>query len=122
MGEEIKNTDLWQAELEGRSPEEILLWAWHKFQPRVAFASSLGLEDQALTDMIANLTPGLPVFTLDTGRLFQESYDLLERTESYLLTSGDPDARKGLKIPQHTPSRPWSKTWSQYGRHSGYIR
>ncbi|HVN79076.1 MAG TPA: phosphoadenylyl-sulfate reductase [Terriglobia bacterium] len=78
-----KEIDIWQSSLEGRSPEEILLWAWQSFQPRIAFASSLGLEDQVLTDMIARSIPKLPIFTLDTGRLFQESYDLLERTESH---------------------------------------
>ncbi len=82
------NIDVWQSSLKGCSAEEILLWAWQNFQPKVAFASSLGLEDQVLTDMIAHSVPRLPIFTLDTGRLFQESYDLLERTE----------ARYGLKI------------------------
>ena len=88
MRPEIKEVNIWQSKLEGCSPEEILLWAWRNFKQRVALASSLGLEDQVLTDMIAHSAPRVPIFTLDTGRLFQESYDLLERTES----------RYGLKI------------------------
>ena len=88
MREEAKTADLWKSGFEGESSEEVLLWAWQEFKPRIAFASSLGLEDQVLTDMIAHLIPELPIFTLDTGRLFQESYDLLEQTES----------RYGLKI------------------------
>ena len=44
-----------------------------------AFASSLGAEDMVLTDLIAKHTPGIGVFTLDTGRLPQETYALLQQ-------------------------------------------
>lgn len=52
--------------------------------PRVTLASSLGVEDQVLTHMIASARLPLPVFTLDTGRMFAESYDLIERTRDEL--------------------------------------
>ena len=48
---------------------------------KVAFATSLGAEDQILTDMIMKIDKSVHFFTLDTGRLFQESYDLLDITE-----------------------------------------
>jgi len=50
------------------------------FPGKVVFSSSLGQEDQVITDAI--FRKGLPIriFTLDTGRLFGESYELLERT------------------------------------------
>ena len=48
---------------------------------RVAFASSLGAEDQVLTDMMA-AAPRIPIFTLDTGRLPQETYDLIDDREA----------------------------------------
>lgn len=49
---------------------------------QVAFSSSLGPEDQVITDIIAR--QGLPVriFTLDTGRLFADTYELLDRTRA----------------------------------------
>ena len=53
--------------------------AQQEFGPRAAFASSLGEEDQALTDMIAKAAPAIEVFTLDTGRLFPETYDLIAK-------------------------------------------
>ena len=71
----------WSAGLAGASAAETLRWAEATFPGQVAFASSLGLEDQVLTHLIAQATPIVPVFTLDTGRLFPESYDLLARTE-----------------------------------------
>jgi phosphoadenosine phosphosulfate reductase len=70
-----------ERQLRGMTAEEILAWAWKLFQPRVAFGSSLGMEDQVLTDLISRTVPDLPVFTLDTGRLFPETYNLIERTE-----------------------------------------
>lgn len=70
----------WNEALQGASPSEVLAWAAATFSGRLALASSLGIEDQVLTAMIA--AEGLPigVFTLDTGRLFPEAYDLIEAT------------------------------------------
>ncbi len=50
---------------------------------RIAFATSLGAEDQVITDLIARTGLDIPLFTLDTGRLFPETYDLIDRTESH---------------------------------------
>ncbi len=44
-----------------------------------AFANSLGAEDMVLTDLIAHHFPGISMFTLDTGRLPEETYDLMQR-------------------------------------------
>jgi phosphoadenosine phosphosulfate reductase len=68
------------AELGDASAEEVLATAVRRFPGRVAFASSLGLEDQVLTAMIAEAKLDIPIFTLDTGRLFPETYDLIDRT------------------------------------------
>src|SRR6185436_10816731 len=70
----------WRRELEGVGPEGVLAWARKKFGDRVVLASSLGEEDQVLTQMASGSAPGMTVFTLDTGRLFPETYELLERT------------------------------------------
>ena len=65
----------------GLSPIKILKLAYSEFGSRVSFASSLGEEDQVITDMIATHATGLGVFTVDTGRLFQEVYDLFAKTQ-----------------------------------------
>ena len=44
-----------------------------------AFASSLGAEDMVLTDMIARHRFGIDIFTLDTGRLNEETYEVMEQ-------------------------------------------
>jgi phosphoadenosine phosphosulfate reductase len=62
---------------------EILRIALNTFKGSIALASSLGAEDQALTHMIAKSDPSVRIFTLDTGRMFPESYELLERTNKH---------------------------------------
>lgn len=48
---------------------------------RVAFSTSLGIEDQAVTHAIAAIEAGVDVFTLDTGRHFPETLETLKQTE-----------------------------------------
>ncbi|MEQ1588999.1 MAG: phosphoadenylyl-sulfate reductase [Gallionella sp.] len=55
----------------------VLAGAVRDFSP-VTFANSLGAEDMVLTDLIAKNQPGISMFSLDTGRLPQETYDLMQ--------------------------------------------
>lgn len=50
------------------------------YKGKIGFSTSLGAEDQAITQMIAGIDPDVYIFTLDTGRMFPETYDLLEIT------------------------------------------
>ncbi len=52
------------------------------FKGKIVFSSSFGQEDQVLIDMIWKNNLPIEVFTLDTGRLFQETYDLMDKTKS----------------------------------------
>jgi len=47
----------------------------------IAFSSSFGQEDQAITHAIATQKLPIKIFTLDTGRQFQESYELMDLTK-----------------------------------------
>lgn len=66
----------------GTKTTEILNYFLKENKDQITFASSLGLEDQVLTKMIASVNPKTKIFTLDTGRLFPESYELIERTNN----------------------------------------
>ncbi len=66
--------------LEGKTAPEVLEFFSKEFGNKLAFASSLGAEDQVLTEMIASIGSKVRIFTLDTGRLFPETYDLLDST------------------------------------------
>ena len=75
-----KLTDLpaLQAQLAGASPQDVLAFGLERFGDRLILASSMGVEDVALIDMLARLQPGARVGVLDTGRLHQETYDTLQ--------------------------------------------
>jgi len=51
-----------------------------QFKGRVVFTTSLGIEDQVITDMIFSNNLDIRVVTLDTGRLFEETYKVMNRT------------------------------------------
>jgi phosphoadenosine phosphosulfate reductase len=58
----------------------VLRQAAKEFTP-VVFANSLGAEDMVLTDLIAKHQPDIQMFSLDTGRLPKETYDLIQEVE-----------------------------------------
>jgi len=71
---------------EKMSAEEIIRWALQKYGDKVALASSFGAEDVVLIDMLVKVfnelritNYELRIFTLDTGRLPQETYDVMDR-------------------------------------------
>ncbi len=62
-----------------KTPEDALRWAFGTLHDKVAKASSFGAEDAVITDMMIKLNPKARFFTLDTGRLNQETYDVMDR-------------------------------------------
>ncbi len=83
----------WNEASEGPDAIEVLAWAADEFGDSLAFATAMGLEDQVLVDMIARTGLDIPVFTLDTGRLHQETHELIERTR----------VRYGIKVRVYFP-------------------
>lgn len=64
------------------TPQEVLEWAVNQFGDRMTLASSFGAEDVVLIDILSKITASPRIFFLDTGRLHQETYDVLERVRS----------------------------------------
>jgi phosphoadenosine phosphosulfate reductase len=52
------------------------------FPAQVVFSTSLGQEDQVITDAIAKNKFDVKIFTIDTGRLFPETYELIDKTST----------------------------------------
>ena len=88
-------TEQLREELEGKDAESVLRRAWEAFGTSLVFATSLAAEDQVITDIIARNRWPIPFITLDTGRLFPETYLLLAETEK----------RYGIKIRAFFPDR-----------------
>lgn len=68
------------SKLEQVSLQESLKLIEDLFPRQVVFSSSLGQEDQVITDAIFRNNIPVTVFTIDTGRLFNETYELLDKT------------------------------------------
>ena len=62
------------------SLDETLVFLAKEFPGKVTFSTSFGQEDQVITDFIAKSNTDITIFTLDTGRLFQETYDVFHKT------------------------------------------
>jgi phosphoadenosine phosphosulfate reductase len=95
---EASSTDDWpsaRATLRGASAETVLAWAWRRFGKRLVLASSFGAEDVVLIDLASRVVPELEVFTLDTGRLHPETYEVMEAVRS----------RYGLRLQVFFPDR-----------------
>ncbi|MBI1885501.1 MAG: phosphoadenylyl-sulfate reductase [Chloroflexi bacterium] len=80
---------------EGVPAEKIVRWAAETFLPDIGLASSFGAEDVVLIDIISRVAPDVRIFTLDTGRLPDETYDVMERVRE----------RYGVVIQSYFPDR-----------------
>lgn len=67
-------------ELQNLSAEDIIKYFLKEYKQDAALSSSLGAEDQVLTDMILKVDKDANIFTLDTGRLHPETYDVMDAT------------------------------------------
>lgn len=79
MNEETLN--LWNEEIKRASVDQIIDFAFANLDKPIAVATSLSVEDQWLTHLICSRGHQAHFFTLDTGRLPQETYDTIAATE-----------------------------------------
>ncbi|MGH7629470.1 MAG: phosphoadenylyl-sulfate reductase [Gemmatimonadales bacterium] len=80
-------------EYDDRPPEAVLAWALERYGSRVALCTSFQAEGMMLLDMAWRIDPKVRVFTIDTGRLHQETHDLMDAVRE----------RYGIAIEVHAP-------------------
>lgn len=68
--------------LKAMPPADALAYVIDAFEGRKVFSTSFGIEDQLLTHFIAPYADTVSVFTLDTGRQFNETYEVFQRTQN----------------------------------------
>ncbi len=85
--------DAWRTSLAAADASEILQWALGRWPGRIALCTAFQAEGSVLLDMAWRINPNLRVMTLDTGRLPQETHDLIERVRW----------RYGIRVEVHTP-------------------
>ena len=71
------------AEYEARPAEDVIRWALDTFGPMVAISTSFQAEGMVIVDIAHRIDPDVKVFTIDTGRLPQETYDLIDRVRDH---------------------------------------
>jgi phosphoadenosine phosphosulfate reductase len=69
--------------IENKSIEKSLRILAERFKDKIVFSTSLGLEDQVITHFIFSNDIPIQIFTLDTGRLFNETYSVLNKTNEF---------------------------------------
>src|SRR5256885_17102357 len=62
----------------GAEPTAVLRWAYESY-PRVAIVASFQAESSVIIDIASKISPDIHVLTLDTGRLPQETHDMIDR-------------------------------------------
>jgi len=73
-------------EVAGLDALQILHYIENKFSNKAVFSTSFGIEDQVIIDLLARVKSNANIFTLETGRLFPETYYVWNRTlEKYKL-------------------------------------
>lgn len=65
-------------EFDDKEPEDLLEWAFGKFHPRLAIVTSFQIDTLVLLDMAWQINRNVRVVTVDTGRLPQETHDLID--------------------------------------------
>jgi phosphoadenosine phosphosulfate reductase len=66
-------------EFEGEEPQTVIEWAIERFAPRIAISTAFQIDGIAVLDMAYEIDPEIEVFSVDTGRLPEDSYELIEQ-------------------------------------------
>jgi phosphoadenosine phosphosulfate reductase len=82
-------------EFDDRTPQDVLAWALERFGRHVALCTSFQAEGMVLLDMAWRIDPAVRVFTVDTGRLPQETHALIDRVRE----------RYGIEVEVSFPER-----------------
>ncbi len=72
---DIENVNI---ELEKANPETVLRWAAQLFSGKIIFSSSFSAEDMVILHIIQECKLPIEMITLDTGRLPEETYTLID--------------------------------------------
>ena len=66
-------------QMESKDAQGVLAWGVETFSPKIGFASSFGAEDVVVIDLLSKLKKEVTIFTLDTGRLPEETYEVMDQ-------------------------------------------
>jgi phosphoadenosine phosphosulfate reductase len=70
-------------EFEGEEPETVVEWAIERFGPRLGISTAFQIDGVALIDMAYRIDPEIQVFSVDTGRLPPETFELVDELREH---------------------------------------
>lgn len=76
------NLEKYNTQLQGLTLEESIQFVVNNLNGKIKFSTSFGIEDQVLTHFLSLYHDKVEVFTLDTGRQFNETYEVFQKTQS----------------------------------------
>lgn len=77
--QQTRKSIMTDSNFEQKSAQEILQWAVEKYEAGLGLACSFGVEDMVLVDMLSKTNGQFTIFTIDTGRLHEETLETAER-------------------------------------------
>ncbi|MFI3321492.1 MAG: phosphoadenylyl-sulfate reductase [Rikenellaceae bacterium] len=80
---DIKEVEELNRKFKEYTPEMIVAYFLENFKGEIALSTSMSMEDQILTKMVCDIDKSTRIFTLDTGRLFPETYNLIDETSKF---------------------------------------
>jgi phosphoadenosine phosphosulfate reductase len=101
------DVEKWAKELEGQSPDAVIRFAVERFGSSLAVATQFGVEGCTLLHRVAKVSPEPWFFTIDTGLLFHETYDLadkLEKTLGIKIARVKPEESPAVQAVKHGPN------------------
>jgi len=110
-----QNLEKTNKELEGKTALDIIKWAYRTFEHDfIKLSTSFGAEGMVLVHMFANIVDSPKIFTIDTGRLFQSTYEVWqELIDKYgvEIETYYPDANDIAELVSKTGQISFTKTW-----------
>lgn len=92
-------------------PEKVIEIAWEKYQDRLIIGTAFGITGMVILDIVAQMEFPIRVFTIDTGLLFPETYNVIRHArEKYsdlqidiILPNGSPLDKTGQPLYETSP-------------------
>lgn len=104
--EQLRDLDALHAELADADAEEVVRWAAETFGERLVMSSSFGATSAVMLHLASRVVPKIPVVFLDTGYLFEETYQFAR----------DLTERFGLRLEVYGPSMTAARQEALYGK------
>jgi len=92
-------------EFDDQEPQDVIRWALERFGRRVAICTSFQADGLVIVDMAWRIDPTVRVFTIDTGRLPQATYQFMDQVREHygipLEVHGPEDQQVNAMVQRH---------------------